>query len=260
MNRFQMHLLTREDISDLAARGYAVVVPLAATEQHGPHLPVYTDTLICEHIALQAGERAASQVPLLVAPVLPVGCSQHHLSFGGTLSFTSATYLSVLRDLGESLVADGFRKIIFLNGHGGNDPIMLQAANDLAVRHPIWTAAASYWSVAGEALRGVRADEAGIVPGHAGHFETSVIMALRPELVRNDRTARHHGRRSWIGSGPPGAFIGKHGELTGGDGFTDAAASATAEKGRMYLDVIVESVAQWLVRTVKTMEQGDRER
>jgi creatinine amidohydrolase len=260
MSRIEMHYHTREEIAEMAGRGFAAVVPLAATEQHGPHLPVYTDTLICEHIAFGAVERAAAQVPLLVAPVLPIGCSLHHLSFGGTLSFTSPTYLSMLREIGESLVADGFRKIIFLNAHGGNDPVMTQTANDLAVKHPIWTASASYWSVAGQALREAGAGELGLVPGHAGGFETAAILAIRPELVRLDRIGKDHPQRSWINAGPPGAFIGRHGELTGCGGFTDAAAAATAEKGRRCLDIIIDCVANWLVRTVQMMERGERER
>jgi len=255
-----LHLHTREQITEMARQGYAAVVPLAATEQHGPHLPVFTDSLICEFIAQEAGARAAARVPLLIGPVLTIGCSQHHLAFGGTLSFTSSTYLMMLRDLGESLVADGFRKIIFLNGHGGNDPIMHQTANDLAVRHPIWTASASYWSVAGEALRSIGADEVGMVPGHAGGFETSAILALRPELVRSECIEAAHAGRPWINAGPPGAFIGRHGELTGVDGYTDSAASASAEKGRLYLDTIVSAVEHWLVRTVEAMERGERDR
>lgn len=248
---------TREQITEKARHGYAVVVPLAATEQHGPHLPVFTDSLICEHIAVKAAERASETVPVLLAPLLSIGCSQHHLAFGGTLSFASETYLRMLRDIGESLVADGFGKIVFLNGHGGNEPIMQQTANDLAVRHPIWTACASYWSVAREALQAVNAGDVGMVPGHAGGFETSVVMAIRPDLVRTDLIESSHTGRPWINSGPPGAFIGRHGELTGADGYTDASHLASPEKGRLFLDAIVESVGAWLVRTVQAMEGAE---
>lgn len=257
MKEYLWHLNTREELNEKAGSGYAVVVPLAATEQHGPQLPVFTDSLICEHIVSHAAEKASAQVPLLAAPVLPIGCSQHHLGFGGTISFRSSTYLSVLRDIGESLVTDGFTKIIFLNSHGGNDPIMAQTANDLAVEHPVWTASASYWSVAAEALRAVNAASVGMAPGHAGGFETSCIMAIRPELIRTDRIGENHVQRSWINSGPPGTFVGRHGELTGYDGYTDAAASASADKGRVFLDAMVESVSAWLVRTVKAMEAGE---
>jgi len=253
MNRLAMEHHTRESISELARQGCAVIVPLAATEQHGPHLPAMTDSLICGEIVRRSAEQAAEQVSLLVAPMLTIGCSQHHLTYGGTISFTSATYLQVLRDIGDSLVADGFRKIIFLNGHGGNEPIMHQTANDLAVRHPIWTASASYWSIAREALRNANASEVGFVPGHAGGFETAAVLAIQPDTVRTDRIEPVHESRRWIHESVPGTFVGKHGELTGADGYTDAAVKSTAEKGAIYLDAIVESVAEWLVRTVRTM-------
>ncbi|BBH24232.1 creatinine amidohydrolase [Paenibacillus baekrokdamisoli] len=259
MREWMLHELTREDITNKARSGYAVVVPLAATEQHGPHLPVYTDSLICEHITTEAISKAADQVPILMAPVLTIGCSQHHLSFGGTLSFTSSTYLQVLKDIGESLITDGFTKIIFLNAHGGNEPIMIQTANDLAVRHPIWVASASYWHLASAALKEMGAAEIGMVPGHAGGFETAAVLALAPEQVRQDRIQTTHTEREWITKGRPGTFIGKHRELTGVDGYTDAPYKATAEAGRKYLSCIVDCVAEWLITTVQAMEKGSVE-
>ncbi|MBP1988521.1 creatininase family protein [Paenibacillus eucommiae] len=256
MNEFHMHHLTREMISQRAKGGCAIVVPLAATEQHGPHLPVYTDSLICEHVVSGAVRQAAETVDILVSPVLTIGCSEHHLSFGGTLSYSSATYLQMLRDVGESLVTGGFRKIIFVNAHGGNAPMMLQTVNDLVVKHPIWGASTSYWSVSGAALDELQASEVGLVPGHAGGFETAAVMALRPDLVRTDRLETVHVIRDWIHTGAPGTFIGKHGELTGQDGYTDAPYQATAAAGRIYLDAITKCVADWLVTTIQAMENG----
>lgn len=258
MKSYLYHEHTREEVTAKAKQGYMAVVPLAATEQHGPHLPVYTDSLICGHIASRAALRAAGSIPILLCPLIPIGCSNHHLAFGGTLSFSSATYMQMLRDIGESLVSNGFRKIAFLNGHGGNDPIMQQTASDLAVAHPIWTASASYWSIAREALRAANADEVGMVPGHAGGFETAAILALREELVHTGRAPAEHPKRPWILSGPPGTFIGRHKELTGVDGYTDAPHPATKEKGRLYLDVISQSVAEWFVQVYQTMESGEK--
>ncbi len=249
---------TREEITAKALEGYMAVVPLAATEQHGPHLPVFTDSLIGGHITTEAAQKAAQSIPVLLCPLLTAGCSNHHLAFGGTLSFSSATYLQMLRDIGESLVSNGFRKIVFVNGHGGNDPIMHQTANDLAVKHPVWTASASYWSISREALQKVNADEVGMVPGHAGGFETAAVLALRGELVHTDRVSIEHEQRDWINSGPPGTFIGRHRELTGVDGYTDSPHKATKEKGRLYLDVISQSVAEWLVQVYQSMEQGEK--
>ena len=255
MNETYMPYLTREEVSRKASRGYAIVVPLAATEQHGPHLPVFTDSLICEHVVTGATRKAAETVPILMAPVMTVGCSQHHLSFGGTLSFTSLTYMQMLRDIGESLVTDGFQKIIFVNAHGGNEPIMVQTVNDLAVKHPIWVASTAYWSVSRAALYELNAAELGMVPGHAGGFETAAVLALKPELVRTELMQMTHVNREWINSGVPGTFIGKHGELTGYDGYTDAPHKATAEAGRIYLNAITDCLADWLVNTVQAMSK-----
>ncbi|PYI57602.1 creatininase [Paenibacillus flagellatus] len=257
MKSIWMHDHTREEVGEFARSGGAVVVALAATEQHGPHLPVYTDSFIMGDVAERSVRRAADDVPVLLAPLLPIGCSEHHLSFGGTISLSPMTYFQVVRDIGESLVKAGFGKIVFLNGHGGNEPMMQQVANDLAVRHPIWTAAASYWSLARESLAAIRASEVGPVPGHAGGFETAAVMALRPELVREDRIGDSHPERDWIFAGPPGAFVGRHGELTGCDGYTDAPKLATAGKGRLYLETIADSVSGWLVRTIRAMERGE---
>jgi creatinine amidohydrolase len=257
MNEIFMHYLTREEVTRRAKEGYAIVVPLAATEQHGPHLPVFTDSLICEHIVTGAIRKAAETVRVLMMPVLTVGCSQHHLSFGGTLSFTSMTYMQMLRDIGESLVADGFKKIIFINAHGGNESIMVQTANDLAVKHPVWVASTAYWRVARSALMELNASEIGMVPGHAGGFESAAVMALMPELVRTERMQTTHVNREWIHASTPGTFIGRHGELTGYDGYTDAPHKATAEAGRIYLETIVNCVADWLESTVRAMEQGE---
>jgi len=253
---YLFHHHTREEIRRLAAAGCPVVIPLAATEQHGPHLPVYTDSLICENVVYRAVSRANEQMPMLVTPVFAVGCSQHHLRFSGTISFTSSTYLSMLNDIAESLVTCGFTKIIFINGHGGNEKIMHQITSDIAVKYPVWTASASYWSVAGKALQDVEASEVGMVPGHAGGFETSLIMAIAPELVRTSHITDTHVQRPWINSGPPGAFIGRHKELTGFDGYTDAAHLADADKGNKYLDAIVGALSEWLIHVDKQMTEG----
>lgn len=256
MSEMLFHRLSREEITELAQSGCPVIVPLAATEQHGPHLPVFTDSLICEHVCLEAARIANETTPMLVTPTVTIGCSEHHLAFGGTLSFKSATYLSMLQDIGESLIACGFRKIIFLNGHGGNESVMHQTATDIAVKHSVWTASASYWSVAREALQKIDADEVGMVPGHAGGFETALITALRPEWVRTERIGTEHPQTPWIANGIPGAFIGKSGMLTGFDGYTDAAHMATAEKGTKYLNTIIEALAAWFITVASTMNTG----
>lgn len=259
MTKYLFHEHTREEIAEFANQRHPVVIPLGATEQHGPHLPVYTDTIICEHIVTQAVASASKTHPIWMTPILSIGCSDHHKEFNGTISFSSATYLQMLHDITESLVACGFKKIIFINGHGGNDKIMHQAVQDLAVKHPIWVGSASYWAIAATALREVNAKEVGMVPGHAGGFETSLIMALQPDLVHTEHIRTTHIQRPWMGTGVPGTFVGRHKELTGYDGYTDAAHLATAEKGNLYLQAIISSLTDWLIKTMNTLENGEKE-
>src|SRR2546422_5922064 len=121
---------------------------------------------------------------------MPFGSSHHHLPFGGTMSLSTETYYRVLYELAESLVIGGFRRIFILNGHGGNSELIQLVARDLALKHPAHLAAASYWSVAWDALVEEQAHVLGRLPGHAGAFETSQMMALRPDLVRESRPHR----------------------------------------------------------------------
>src|SRR5687768_12741323 len=99
------------------APGALAVVPVAATEQHGPHLPLGTDTFLVETVARQAAAQAANEIDVLVTPTLAVGASHHHFPFGGTLSMASETYYRAVRDIVVSLIRDGFRRVFVINGH-----------------------------------------------------------------------------------------------------------------------------------------------
>jgi len=112
--------MTRQELRAIAGET-TVVLPLGATEQHGPHLPAGTDFFTVDRLAQAAAERAAAEIAITVTPALPFGSSNHHLIFGATLSLRTETYYRVLNDLLRSLVTDGFRRIFLLNGHGGNE-------------------------------------------------------------------------------------------------------------------------------------------
>jgi creatinine amidohydrolase len=140
----QFNELSREELR-VAAPETLVVFPVGATEQHGPHLPVATDHLTVEHIAREAARQAAASIPVVVAPTLPFGSSHHHLPFGGTMSLGTESYYRTVYDLCESFIIGGFRRIFILNGHGGNSELVQLVARDLALKHPVQMAAASYW-------------------------------------------------------------------------------------------------------------------
>src|SRR5262247_700423 len=122
--------LDREAAAERAPQAVAVV-PVGACEQHGPHLPLGTDLLVVEHIALAAAGILAGDPDVLVAPAIPYGYSAYHLPLGPTVSLRMSTLQAVLTDVCESLVQSGFRRIFLLNGHGGNAELVTVIARDI---------------------------------------------------------------------------------------------------------------------------------
>ena len=242
-SRILLHELTREKAREIAPHTL-LVLPVGAVEQHGPHLPVGTDYLTVEHVARGAAEQAREKISVLVAPTLPFGSSHHHLSFGGTLSLGTETYYRALFDLGESMIISGFRSLVLLNGHGGNHELIQLVARDLAIKHDVKFAAMSYWTVAWDALVEEGAHLAGHLPGHAGIFETSQMMALHPDLVQEPRP-----HREGVQGTDPRSFYGpyrseKHRFLEDLDGYTDSPDQGDAARGKAYLAAVIRSVGQ----------------
>jgi creatinine amidohydrolase len=237
MNRTELRAIAADTL---------VVLPVGATEQHGPHLPTGTDYFTVEGLCREAARRAAGQVPVIVTPALPFGSSDHHLPFGGTLSFSTGTYYRVLCELVMSLVTSGFHRIFIVNGHGGNHEVIQLAARDIALRHPARVAAGSYWVIAWEALVAAGAHKGCRLPGHAGIFETSMMMAAHPDFA--PRATACPSRDDWSGDTDPRAFQQpyrheRHGSWQAIDGYTDSPALANAERGRRDREVIVEALA-----------------
>lgn len=243
--------LLLQEITRTVAREQAaetlVVWPVGALEQHGPHLPVGTDYLTVESLSRAAAQQAAGQIPVLVAPTLPFGSSQHHLPFGGTMSLSTEVYYRIVYELAESLIISGFRKIFIVNGHGGNNELVQLVARDLALKHPVSMAAASYWTVAWDALVALDAHKPGRLPGHAGAFETSLILALHPDLVQEPRPHRDN-----VAGSDPRSFYRPyraehHGSWQAIDGYSDSPDRGDAEKGQAYWSAIVDALAAAMV-------------
>jgi creatinine amidohydrolase len=241
--------LNREQLRAVAP-GAIGVLPTAATEQHGPHLAVGTDTLLVTTVAERAARAAADTVPVVVAPPLPFGSSHHHYAFGGTLSLTSEVHAGVVRDVLVGLVRAGFRKLVVLNGHGGNKDLVGMVSQDLVNRlqEPATVASCNYWDVARPALLAADLMPAARIPGHAAHFETSVVMALRPEWV--DEAARlgttdMSAQNTGLDVDLTGAVVQTFGAWAKGPGHTDNPAAASAELGRKLLDILVGETARF---------------
>lgn len=174
--------MTAAELKDLDRDKTLVVLPIAAVEQHGPHMPTGTDSIICTAVAEQVEQNLNES--LLLLPTLWLGASQHHLRWGATLTSRVENYETLLCEICESLLDDGFRRVLILNGHGGNIGPMQISLRRLQVNYRnCQLMAASYWSIAEQEIASLMEGECKTV-GHACEAETSLVMHLRPELVR----------------------------------------------------------------------------
>jgi creatinine amidohydrolase len=180
--------LTAPEIRALTERGGALaVLPVGALEQHGPHLPVITDSRIAWELSMRAARLAAAEVPVLVLPAIWTGLSEHHLPFGGTISLDYAGLAGVLRGVVRSLRAIGFARLLVVNGHGGNDDALSMAARELAHEFAFPVVAARPWSLIPDVMRAVLERQTGV--HHACEAETAAnqapgAIASRPALSR----------------------------------------------------------------------------
>jgi mycofactocin precursor peptide peptidase len=190
MPRYLADMTWPEVAAAVAGGATTVILPLGATEQHGPHLPLGTDTVR----ALALAERVTAHLPdALIAPPLPVGCSDEHTGFAGLLSLNTTTLVQVIIDCAGRMVAWGMRRLLLLSAHGGNDQALAQVVVRLKRELPdllVWTPADLLRVGAGVPAI-AQADGLGpeVVGLHAGEGETSEMLCLRPDLVRRAAVA-----------------------------------------------------------------------
>jgi creatinine amidohydrolase len=187
MGAVELDRMTWPEIRAERERGRdTVVVAFGATEQHGPHMPLATDALIGDHLAWLVAE----SLDAFVAPTVRIGCSSHHLEFPGTLSLSDVTFHGIVADIVRSLARGGFARAVLLPTHGGNfGPLataleLLGPVEDLEVRALTDLSALLTIAQLGDREHGVPLGEGGL---HAGEWETSMLMAIHPELVHPER-------------------------------------------------------------------------
>jgi creatinine amidohydrolase len=229
--------LTAPVIRALPRDDVLLVAPIAAIEQHSDHLPVATDAILCGAVA--DGLEAALPDRVLLLPLLWLGASDHHLPFGGTLTAPLPLYESLLVELLAPPLREGFRRVLILNGHGGNiDPLRVALRRlDGLFPGSILTGAA-YWELAAPEIAALCEGPRQSV-GHACEVETSLMLHLRPDLVRRDRIRDDPCE-------PPEGLRGLFRALDFGR-LTDHGAvgypgRADAEKGRRMLEAIMTRV------------------
>jgi len=234
-------------------RDTPVVFPIAAIEQHGHHLPVSTDSLLLEEVVRRVSERMSTNV--LFAPLMWLGNSHHHLDFNGTLSAAPRTYLDLLVGLAENMLHHGFRRIVFLNGHGGNDVPGRQAIFELRQIHrkrqDLLLLLGTYWALPSP-LEKMKSDGMPELTfqqtemGHACEWETSMVMRVAPQLVGDYQSAQPvpHGK---------GFEPGNRGWVTQDRstiGYIGWPHLASVEKGEALFQRFSNDVTHWLQRAV----------
>lgn len=175
--------LRRPEFEEAVKADAVVIIPVGSTEQHGNHLPVNTDTNACFNVAVRAAQ-AIDEFPVLVLPPIWMGYSPHHMSYAGTITLKYQTFVEVLTQVAACVYAHGFKKIIFLNGHGGNTPTIAAIRVKLPSEDNIPAIGYTYWELpsVAEQLAEISQSDRGSI-GHAGEMETSVQLYLQPELV-----------------------------------------------------------------------------
>jgi creatinine amidohydrolase len=242
----RFHELTSPLLREVSRDNVLVVAPIAACEQHSRHLPTFTDAILVTAVAEQAEARLPQQILLL--PTLWLGASSYHTRFGATLTLEVDTHVTALIELLTPLLEDGYRRLLILNGHGGNIDTMHLALRKLQARYTDrQLSAASYWELAAKELAEL-AEGPHKVMGHACEFETSMILALRPELVRRDE----------VRDDPPptepalrGLFLAEDMKQRTDHGAVGYPERATADKGRAFLQAAVDRTVEVIQALLK---------
>ena len=234
----KFHEMTFPQLRQVRRDRSVVLAPIAACEQHSHHLAVYTDTVLVTGVA--DGVEAALPGEVLQLPTLWFGASHHHLRFGGTLSARVDTHVDMLCDLVEPLLEDGYQRLLILNGHGGNIDTMQMALRRLQPRYRGHIlSAASYWDLAAKELAAL-VEGPRKVMGHACEFETSMMLALRPDLVRREEIRNDPPREDAV---LRGLYLAEDMFQRTDHGAVGYPELASAEKGRWFLAAAVERTA-----------------
>jgi creatinine amidohydrolase len=235
------HEMQAPDFRDPSTRDWIAVLPVCAIEQHGPHLPVFTDACIGEGMMKRAIELLPEGLPATFLPLQSIGKSNEHISSPGTLTFTWETVTKMWLEIGDSVARAGIRKLVLVNSHGGNVPIVDIVARELRIKYDMQVVVTA-WSRFGQP-EGLFLDEENFYGIHGGDMETSVMLHLRPDLVRMDKAEdfrstqltlidefthlRFHGTV---------ATMGWKAQDLNPAGAVGNAARATAEKGKIVVD------------------------
>lgn len=237
------------EVKQMAEENMVVLVPTATVEQHGPHLPIDVDNLI---VLFYCDESARRRPDLCtVAPLIPFGFNEHNMGFPGCIGIGVHTLIELYADIARSFVRMGFRKILFLNGHGSNPPFLAAACRTVVNETEAHVAAVSHWDLIPDVLRKHRES---VYPGgmaHACELETSLYLHIKPERVRMEKAVRDI-QKQWsdytyvdLGGWGPVVFVDDWSRVNA-TGVEGDPLVASAEKGRIWAEATIERLVKFM--------------
>ena len=186
LTRYYLGDLTWEEAEKKLKEVDFVLLPIGSTEQHGPHLPLCTDYALTEMICKKLVEDGLNAI---IAPTVAYGCSEHHMRFPGTISLKEDSLYNLVRDICDSLFEHGVKRVLIVNGHGGNREVLQILARDL-LSEGKEVLVVNWWEFTGGVEDVLGAET--VIRGHACEIETSFALCLMPEKVRKDKIPKDH--------------------------------------------------------------------
>ena len=237
MEKFLLHEMSWPEAKKYFSENDIAILPVGSTEQHGPQNPLGTDHLIARAIA----EEVAKRTGVVCLPVIPFGVSSHHRHFWGTVYVSPKVLMDYVRDVCLSLKAYGVKKLLIVNGHGGNTPALIEVARELRKEESMFVAVFQWWPLAGKLLPEIFSREE---RGHAGAEETSLNLFLHPHLVDMEKAMNEAPAQ------PVSRLEGLNLPLDTADytksGVFGKSSTANAEKGGKVFESVVEELVKFV--------------
>jgi creatinine amidohydrolase len=247
-NEYRYNRLTWPEMNEAIAAQKVVILPTGSTEQHGHHLPLDVDVFLAESVCLEIGKRVPDRV--LVLPPISFGLNMHHIDFPGTIHIEPETFIAFCLNITKSVAYHGFRKILIVNGHGSNTPLIDIVARKTVLATSSLCASVNYFALGYAAFEKVRETE---TIAHADELETSLYLHLAPERVRMDKAvAGEDVRGRHVSSDSTANYPARFSDFWGRwttTGVHGDPTKATAEKGRVIFEAavtgLIELIDDW---------------
>ncbi|MDA9406166.1 creatininase family protein [Bradyrhizobium sp. CCBAU 45384] len=238
--------LSAERLGKLAEREAIVLLPVGSTEQHGPHLPTGVDNFLSTEVCRRTAQMILTRQPIVVAPTVWCGLADHHVSFGGTFSLRLSTFHALLHDLCRSIVDAGFRRIVVVNGHGGNMGGLSALQQELTRELGVEVATTTYFMECLPEIAAILDDQDCIM--HACEGETSMMMAIENDLVDGTRLDEACGAHfDIVESLTPSLKISRDFRDLTTSGVAGTAKRASEAKGAAILEAAASALARRLL-------------